>query len=188
MFANIYFSSKLKYQRMVKLETNRILLRMFTPDDLDDLARIFGKPSVMKYLGLDCQPLGREETEIALTSIIKNWELNNFGRWAVISKESGELIGCAGFRSYEGLAELFYLLDEPSWGKGLATEIAQACLQFGFSDRHFGKIVAFIRPQNSASLRVLEKIGMHFVQEIMIFSVFAVQYEISREDYFRQRN
>ncbi len=72
---------------------------MFTPDDLDDLARIFAKPGVMKYLGLDCQPLPREETEIALTSIIKNWQLKNFGRWAVISKENGHLIGCAGFRS-----------------------------------------------------------------------------------------
>jgi ribosomal-protein-alanine N-acetyltransferase len=159
---------------------------MFTPDDLDDLARIFEKPGVMKYLGLDCQPLQREETEIALTSIIKNWELNNFGRWAVISKESGDLIGCAGFRSYEGLAELFYLLDEPYWGKGLATEIAHACLQFGFNERHFNKIVAFIRPENFASLKVLEKIGMRFVQEITIFGVFAVQYEIHGEDYLRQ--
>lgn len=171
---------------MVNQETNRLLLRMFTLDDLDDLAKIFEKPSVMKYLGLDCQPLSREETEIALASIIKNWELNNFGRWAVISKEGGDLIGCAGFRSYEGLAELFYLLDEPFWGKGLATEIAETCLQFGFHDRNFNKIVAFIRPQNSASLRVLEKIGMRFVQEITIFGVFAVQYEILRENYLRQ--
>lgn len=171
---------------MVNRETDRLLLRMFKPEDLDDLARIFAKPNVMKYLGLDCQPLPREETEIALTSIIKNWKLNNFGRWAVISKESGDLIGCAGFRSYEGVAELFYLLDEPYWKKGLATEAAEACLRFGFNERHFDKIVAFIRPQNSASLRVLEKIGMRFIQEITIFGVFATQYEISREEYLQR--
>lgn len=172
---------------MENTETNRLLLRMFTPDDLDDLARIFAKPSVMKYLGLDGQPVLREETETALKSIIKNWELNGFGRWAVILKENGELIGCAGFRSYEGLAELFYLLDEPYWGKGLATEIARECLRFGFNDRRFDKIIAFVRPQNSASRRVLEKIGMRFIQEITIFGVFAVKYEILRENYL-QRN
>lgn len=168
-------------------KTNRLLFRMFAEDDLDDLARIFAKASVMKYLGLDCAPLSREETEIALLSIIKNWKIHNFGRWAVISKENGNLIGCAGFRSYEGLAELFYLIDEPYWGKGLATEIAQACLMFGFNDRRFDKIIAFTRPQNAASRRVLEKIGMRLIQEITIFGVFAVKYEILREDYLRQQ-
>src|SRR5690349_5544655 len=135
---------------MVNRETDRLLLRMFTPDDLDDLARIFAKPNVVKYLEVDTQPLSKKETQTALTSIIKHWKLNDFGRWAVISKESGDLMACAGFKSYEGLAELFYLLDEPYWGKGLATEIARACLEFGFKDRSFNKIVAFTRPQNTA--------------------------------------
>ena len=102
---------------MSEIETERIRLRMFTMDDLDDLALIFSNPRVMKYLGLDCQPISRDETEIILASIIKHWERNGFGRWAVVSKEDNKLIGCAGLRSYEGAAELVYLLDEPYWGK-----------------------------------------------------------------------
>ena len=160
---------------------------MFTLDDLDVLASIFEKPNVMKYLGLEGQPVSREETEIALISIIKSWELHGFGRWAVVSKESGKLIGCAGFRAYEDIAEFFYLIDDPHWGKGLATEIALACLDFGFNVRHFKKIIAFIRPQNIASLKVMEKIGVRFIQETTIFGVSVLQYEILREDHLRRQ-
>jgi ribosomal-protein-alanine N-acetyltransferase len=156
---------------------------MFTPDDLNELAAIFGNANVMKYLGLDCQPISREETETALLSIIKHWKEKNFGRWAIIEKENNRLIGCAGFRSYEDAAELFYILDEPFWGKGLATEVAGECLRFGFEERGFNRIVAFTRPENTASRRVMEKLGMSFEGEVTVFGVDAVLYLINGADY-----
>jgi ribosomal-protein-alanine N-acetyltransferase len=156
---------------------------MFTPGDLDALAAIFGNANVMKYLGLDCQPIAREETEIAIFSMIQHWNDRNFGRWAVVCKKNKKLIGCAGFRSYENAAELFYILDEPFWGKGLATEIAEKCLRFGFEDRDFKQIIAFTRPANAASRKVMEKIGMSFEGEVMVFGIQAVQYVINREDF-----
>ena len=168
---------------MLNLETNRLLLRMFTLDDLGDLANIFGNPNVMKYLGLDGKPISMEETETALISIIKHWEQNGFGRWAVVHKESGALIGCSGLRSYEGSAELIYLIDEPYWGKGLATEIAFACLAYGFNKMKFDTIIAFSRPGNVASRRVMEKIGMKYVQDIAVFGVFVVKYGIQSPNY-----
>jgi ribosomal-protein-alanine N-acetyltransferase len=158
---------------------------MFTPDDLDALAAIFGNPNVMKYLGLDCQPIPRDETEIALHSMIKHWKERNFGRWAVINKEDNRLIGCAGFRSFEDVGELFYILDEPYWGKGLATEIAEECLRFGFEDRGFDRIVAIVRPENAVSRKVLDKIDMRFDKEIIVFGIEAIQYIYNREDYKR---
>ncbi|HEX8288529.1 MAG TPA: GNAT family N-acetyltransferase [Pyrinomonadaceae bacterium] len=166
-----------------KLQTRRTVLRMFTPDDLNELAAIFGNANVMKYLGLDCQPISREETETALLSIIKHWKEKNFGRWAIIEKENNRLIGCAGFRSYEDAAELFYILDEPFWGKGLATEVAGECLRFGFEERGFNRIVAFTRPENTASRRVMEKLGMSFEGEVTVFGVDAVLYLINGADY-----
>jgi RimJ/RimL family protein N-acetyltransferase len=168
-----------------KLHTRRTVLRMFTPDDLDALAAIFGNPNVMKYLGLDCQPIPRDETEIALHSMIKHWKERNFGRWAVINKEDNRLIGCAGFRSFEDVGELFYILDEPYWGKGLATEIAEECLRFGFEDRGFDRIVAIVRPENAVSRKVLDKIDMRFDKEIIVFGIEAIQYIYNREDYKR---
>lgn len=165
------------------LQTRRTVLRLFTPDDTDALAAIFGSAKVMKYLGLDGKPIEREETETALFSIIKHWEQKNFGRWAVISKESNQLIGCAGFRSFEENVELFYILDEPYWGKGLATEIAAECIKFGFERRGFDQIIAFTRPENAASRNVLAKIEMKYDGEITIFGVDAVRYVFDSEDY-----
>jgi RimJ/RimL family protein N-acetyltransferase len=171
---------------MTSLETDRLILRMLAPDDFDALTRIFGKPNVMKYLGLEGNPMSREETENSLHSIIRHWQLHGFGRWVVVSKQSDAIIGCSGLRSYEGTAELVYLIDEPYWGKGLATEIARACLDFGFRARDFKNIIAFARPGNAASRKVMEKIGMRFVRETTVFGVFVVQYEISRQDYINQ--
>lgn len=167
-----------------EIETERLRLRNFTLDDLDDLAEIFGKPQVMKYLGLKGEPLTKTETETFLLSIIKHWKQHNFGRWAMISKEDDRLIGCSGLRSYEKDIELVYLIDEPEWGKGLATEAAIASLQFGFQNLDFKKIIAFTRPLNFASRKVMEKIGMRYRKEVNIFEILAVQYDITRARFF----
>ena len=167
-----------------EIETERLRLRQFTMGDLDELAPIFGNPQVMKYLGLNCQPVPREETETALASMIRHWEQKGFGRWAVVLKENDKLIGCAGLRSYEGTAELVYLLDEPFWGKGLATEIARACLKYGFEKHNFPQIIAFTRPGNAASRHILDKIGMRFEREDLFFGIVAVLYSISQEEFF----
>jgi RimJ/RimL family protein N-acetyltransferase len=168
---------------MPSVETPRLLLRMFTPEDLDGLADIFGKAAVMKYLGLEGQPMSREETETALDSMIRHWERHGFGRWAVVERGGERLIGCAGLRSFESVAELVYLLDEPYWGRGLATEIARACLRFGFETHGFGRVVALVRPKNAASRRVLEKTGMSFDGETEMFGIHVARYSLSRDEY-----
>lgn len=168
---------------MFQIETERTLLRLPTIADLNDLSVIFGNPQVMKYMDVDCQPISRTQTEMALVSIINGWKKNGFGRWMVISKESNKLIGLAGLRKHEEIAELFYVLDEPFWGKGFATEIAREILKVGFEKHHFHQIVAMTRPANSASRRVLDKLRMNFTGELDIYGISAVQYAISKEEY-----
>lgn len=169
---------------MNEIETERVRLRQFTTDDLDELARMFASPSVMKFLGANCEPMTREETETALASMIRHWERQKFGRWAVVLKPEDKLIGCAGLRSFEGTAELVYLLDEPYWGKGLATEIAHACLRYGFKQHDFPRIIAMTRHGNERSQNVLQKIGMRLEKEDTVFGVFVLFFTISREEYF----
>ncbi len=168
---------------MYVIETERTLLRMPTVGDLDDFAAIFSNPRVMKYLDVDCRPLGREQTEKVLRSIIDGWKKNGFGRWAVISKTDNQLIGLAGFRKHEEVAELFYILNEPFWGKGLATEIAKEVLKAGFERHNFSGIVALTRPTNAASRRVLGKLKMSFIGETDVYGIAAVEYKMMREDY-----
>lgn len=168
---------------MHEIETARVRLRQFTLDDLPELARIFADPTVMKYLGRQGLPMTTEETQTTLLSIIRHWERHGFGRWGVVQRGEELLIGCAGLRSYEGIAELVYLIDQPFWGMGLATEIARACLRFGFEVQRFDNIIAFCRPQNTESRRVLEKIGMSFQGEVNIFDIDVVQYSLARDDF-----
>ena len=156
---------------------------MFTHADLDGLASIFSDPLVMKYLGTG-EPVSREETETALTSIIRHWHRHGFGRWAVVHKEDDSLIGYGGLRWLEGVGpELVYLLAQPYWGMGLATEIARACLRYGFELRQFDSIVAIAKPPNIASRRVMEKVGMSYEKQATYFNIDVVQYTISRDQY-----
>ena len=169
---------------MIKdLETERAILRMFTMDDLDAFAAICSNPQVTKYIGIECKPIPREDVKDAIVSILKHWEKNGFGRWAVVDKESNQLIVYSGLRSHEGTAELVYLLDEPFWNKGMATEISTAVIKVGFEDHNFPRIIAMTRPENTASIRVMEKIGMKLEKGDEITGISVIIYALSKEDY-----
>src|SRR5262245_33337098 len=141
---------------MPEIETNRLLLRMFRPGDVDDLASLFADPEVMRYVG-DGQPAGRVEAEKALKGVLKHWQPHGFGRWAVVDRKTREFIGFGGLRSLFGIPEVVYHLATAHWGKGLATELARASLRFGFRERRFDRIVAIAKPRNLASVHVMEK-------------------------------
>lgn len=167
---------------MPNIETDRLLLRMFSAEGLDELARLFSDPQVMKYVG-DGHPVSREEAERALTSIIKHWQTQRFGRWAAVDKQTREFVGFGGLRSLFGTPEVVYHLAPAHWGKGLATELARAALRFGFEDRGFDRIVAIAKPPNAASIHVMEKLGMHYEMHTRYYEIDVVQYGISREEF-----
>lgn len=162
---------------MSDLQTPRLSLRRFTPGDVDALYRIFSNPAVTKFIG-DGQPASREETAIALDSIIRHWTRHGFGRWAIIDRESGELIGCGGLRSLFGTPELVYLFAEEAWGRGLATEVGREILKYGFEARGFDHIVAITKPDNVASIHVMQKLGMRFEMDATYYGFEVVQYVI----------
>jgi RimJ/RimL family protein N-acetyltransferase len=172
---------------MREIETTRLLLRMFAPDDLDDLSLIFSDPDVVRHLGTGL-PLRREETEQALSGIVKHWERHGFGRWAVVFKTTGKLIGYGGLRCFQETPELVYLLAKPYWGIGLATEMAQAALRYGFEAQQFERILGMAKVANIASQRVLEKIGMSFEKTATICEMEVACYSISRDAYLSETN
>lgn len=167
---------------MPSIETDRLLLRMIRADDLDHLAALFADPDVVKYVG-DGKPAGRDEAVRALESIIKHWETHGFGRWAVVDKITGEFIGFGGLRSLFGTPEVVYHLAKAHWGKGYATEMARAVLRFGFEVRGYDRIVAITKPQNAASLHVMDKLGLRFEKHARYYELDVVQYEINREEF-----
>ncbi|HVS80872.1 MAG TPA: GNAT family N-acetyltransferase [Pyrinomonadaceae bacterium] len=166
----------------LSIETARLRLRMFRPEDLDDLAGLFADPNVVRYVG-DGKPVDREETDRALTSIIQHWRRHGFGRWAVEDKRTHEFVGFGGLRSLFGLPEVVYHFATAHWGKGFATELGRASLRYGFEAHRFARIVAIAKPENAASIHVMEKLGLRFEMLANYYGIDVVQYSITREDF-----
>jgi len=170
---------------MREIETARLYLRQFTPEDLDDLYRIYSDPEIMKYLtGVRT----REATEIAINTMLKSWEENNFGMWALVHKIDRKMIGRCGlvFLDKTREVELGYTLDKVYWNQGLATEASFASLNYGFQILKLERIVAIARPENIASQRVIQKVGMKYEKNAHFYETDVVYYSISRERYQSQ--
>lgn len=147
-----------------RIETERTFLRAFNNNDLDDLAAIFSDADVMRFMP-GGKPRSREQTLNSLNSIQKHWDEHGFGWWAVvIDKLEQKLAGWCGLARLENTTqvELLYMFDKPYWGKGLATETAKASLRYGFEELNLKQIVALSVPENTASRRVMEKLGMNY--------------------------
>jgi len=164
------------------IETDRLRLRLFQPQDLDELASMFSDERVMRYVA-DGKPTGRDVAQKALTSVIDHWRRHGFGRWAAEDKETRQFVGFGGLRSLFGMPEVVYHLAPAYWGKGLATELGQASLRYGFEEHRFEKIVAIAKPENAASIRVMEKLGMHYEMNTSYYDIDVVQYTLGREEY-----
>ena len=148
-------------QRAHELETARLRLRMFTPEDAGELARITRDPEVMRYIG-EGKPLTWEETEYNLSTIIRAFRRRGFGRWAMVHKAGGRLLGYCGFSTLDESVgvELVYMLARPCWGMGLASEAARASVRYAFEALGLDSLAALTMPGNTRSRQVLEKLGM----------------------------
>jgi len=147
------------------IETDRLLLRRFTEDDLDELAAIFAKPEVFWFNHR--RGLTREETEEMLRDrFIEPWESRGFSHWAVIRKEDGVMLGYCGLSVPSFLpevlpaVELGYRFDPGAWGRGYAVESGRASLDYGFNALGLDRIIAIHDVENVASGRVMERLGM----------------------------
>lgn len=165
---------------MKQLETPRLYLRPLTPGDHDALYRIYAEPEVAR--NLITRPRSIEEFRQPFDQMV---ELSStLGMWAMLHKDDGRLIGRCGYYPFSGppvgTPELAYLLSRAHWGMGLATEAAARCLQYAFVARRWPEVVAVVRPENTASTRVLSKLGMELVRRMEIRGVPADLYQISR--------
>lgn len=169
---------------MTKIETPRLWLRPLALTDLDDLAEIYSAPEVMRYR-LISQPASRRQTQESLESYLAHWEQHEFGRWATIHKASQGLIGHCGLEYLSDVdeVEVNYLLAKEYWGQGLATESAMALFRYGFETLQLQRLVALAMPENLASRRVMEKIGMQYEKNIQLYGVEWVFYTINRNQW-----
>lgn len=151
-------------------ETKRLILREFTLDDAEDFYRIHTDAETMRFQFVP-ENYSVEVERYYLGKHIENYyETVGFGLWAVILKKNNRLIGRCGLvrQPLEGgeAIEISYLIEREFWNRGYASEAASAALKLGYEKYNFQTLVAFIAPQNAASIRVAEKIGMRFERKV----------------------
>jgi ribosomal-protein-alanine N-acetyltransferase len=166
-----------------EIETARLRLRRFTPNDFDALFQIFSNPQVTKYFGEGDTP-SKEETFSLLNKYIDlYWQEYHLGKWAVVHRESGKLIGFCGYTMLRKIPEMAYLIDQDYWGVGLATEAAYASLRYAFEIMKVELVTAYTRPENKASQRVLEKIGMTYETVEALYGYVFDKFSIKKTDF-----
>ena len=151
-------------------ETERLILREWTLDDAEDFYRIYTDAETMRFQHLP-ENYSVEVERYYLGRHIENYyETLGFGIWAVIFKENNRLIGRCGLvrQPLEGseVIEVSYLIEREFWNQGFASEAASSALKLGFEKYNFQRLVAFIDPRNTASIRVAEKTGMRFERKV----------------------
>ncbi|MER3451618.1 MAG: GNAT family N-acetyltransferase [Thermus sp.] len=149
----------------VLLEGDRLLLREFQPSDLVDVHLYAGDPFVTRYMTWG--PNTSEETRAFLEQVMQlaREEPRMTYELAVTLRDTGELIGGAGLRVHSvehRNGDIGYILRRDCWGRGYATEAARLLLHFGFDRLGLHRIWATCDPENIASIRVLQKIGMQW--------------------------
>jgi RimJ/RimL family protein N-acetyltransferase len=148
-------------------ETERLLLRRWRAVDLDPYAAICADPEVMRYIS-DGRARTREEAAGELAHIEAHWKRRGWGLWAAELRETGELIGFIGLSEPAFIPELIgsvevgWRLGRAHWSRGLATEGARAALDAAFGELELEEVVSLIQPENVASVRVAEKLGMRY--------------------------
>lgn len=142
------------------LETERLTLREWNEGDAEVMYLLNSDAEVMRYTGdihFDSVPHALE-----LIQNYTHYATYGYGRWATILKETGEFIGWCGLKYHpdDDVVDLGYRFFKKHWGKGYASEAGRACLDYGFEHLGLERIVAHAMVENTASERVMQKIGM----------------------------
>jgi ribosomal-protein-alanine N-acetyltransferase len=176
------------------LETERLILREFQESDLEGMFELDSNPEVHKYLGNN--PITtHKQAEDSIAFIQEQYKERGIGRFACIEKASGDFIGWSGLKLNQGEKETLngftnfidigYRLIPRFWSKGYASESAFACLDFGFKKMNYDIIYGAADVENIGSNKILQKIGLHFVNEFDYKGVNVNWYELKKSDYER---
>jgi RimJ/RimL family protein N-acetyltransferase len=159
------------------LDTARLKLRFFQERDLDELAAITADAETVRYLG-EGKTFTRAETWRAIAAMAGHWLLKGYGMWAVELKAGGAMVGRVGFYNPEGWPgfELGWTIARPQWGHGYATEAALAARDYGIATLGRKRIISLIRPANTRSIQVAERIGFRHDGDVELLGSPALVY------------
>ena len=165
-------------------ETERLLIRKFTMDDLPKLIELRSDEAVNKYLG-GTRLQNPEAIEKRFRVYLDCYEKFGFGVCALVWKETGEMFGWSGLMPLEdsGEIEVGYGMSKDFWGKGVGYECARAWLEYGFEKAGLERIVAVAQPENTGSWRIMEKLGMRYEKTEEHYGIDCKFYAITKEEF-----
>ncbi len=146
-----------------RIETDRLILRLWTEADLAPFFEMNQDPKVIEFLP---GAMSRDQVELFFEKVRGHFETYGYGLWAVELKRTGEFIGYTGLAHvlfgapFTPAVEIGWRLASVHWGHGYATEAALAVMDFIGKFLSLSEIVSFTVPQNLRSRNVMEKIGM----------------------------
>lgn len=152
-------------------ETERLILREIVPSDKEGMFELDADPQVHLYLGNHPVTNLRQAEEI-IKFIRQQYVDYGIGRWAVIEKETNNFIGWTGLKlntepanNHVNYYDIGYRLIKRYWGRGFATESAIPAIDYGFEKLRLPQIVGMADVRNTASRKVLEKVGLQYVEK-----------------------
>lgn len=165
------------------LETTRLYLREIEESDLDFLTALHRDPDVMRYIG---PPRTRKAVRERIEKIRQSYvDFPGRGIWMACEQSNDNPIGWGCLKDLDGteLIEIGYRLAKDAWGKGYATEIARALVEYGFNGYGLEKIVGVTTPDNIGSQKVLEKAGLVRNGSGRYYNSDVFFYELLREEW-----
>ncbi len=150
------------------IENERLFLREFNIEDSQKFFELNSNPNVIKHTG-DSAFKNEQEARLFLENY-NDYKENGYGRWVVIEKEYNEFLGWCGLKytKHNKTTDIGFRFFEQQWNKGYATESALACIEYGFECLKLKAIIGRAMKSNIASIRVLDKIGLSFVEETIL--------------------
>lgn len=149
------------------VETDRCLIRETIPDDVEAFYQIYNNPAIVAFME-NLYPKVRQEKQYVRDYIDKVYAFYNFGIWTVLLKETGEVIGRAGFCYREGYdaPEIGFMIGVSWQRQGIAYEICRSILEYGREELFFESVQALVEPGNLSSLNLCAKLGFFQVKKV----------------------
>ncbi len=154
----------------VILQTDRFLLREFLATDVDDMFELDADPDVHRFLGNNPNTR-KEQSAQTIENILQQYKDYGIGRLAVINKKTNKFVGWSGLKferihinNTTDYYDLGFRIKKKYWGLGIATETASELLRYGFEDLKLKEICAAAQIENIGSNKVLQKIGMNYIE------------------------
>ncbi|MFT4521568.1 MAG: ribosomal-protein-alanine N-acetyltransferase [Bacteroidia bacterium] len=176
------------HHEVIISESDRIFLRPLALADGKDLFMLNANPNILQYTG--DPPFTNEAAAVHFIKYYSDYQAYGMGRWVVVNKLSSKFLGWCGLKRHsDGSVDLGFRFFENEWNKGYATEASKLCIAYGFDSLKLTEIIGRAEKENTASIRVLKKLGFTFANELPVEGLRSpVTFILTKANYENQGN